>query len=74
MVWDENLLLWNPERAPFGVLNGWLPKESNMVKEDVLKEIKTKLSKKILKVYEKSPRQTYIDLKPEDILSLSKQW
>ena len=36
--------------------------------EDVLKEIKDKLSKKILKVYEKSPRRIYIDLKPEDIL------
>ena len=38
-----------------------------MVKKDVLKEIKDKLSEKILKVYEKSARRTYIDLKPEDI-------
>ena len=37
--------------------------------EDVLKEIKDKLSKKILKVYEKSPRRIYIDLKPEDIFA-----
>jgi len=35
---------------------------------DVLKEIKDKLSKKILKVYEKSPRRTYIDLKLRNIL------
>lgn len=35
--------------------------------EDVLKKIKDKLSKKILKAYEKSPRRTYIDLRPEDI-------
>ena len=38
-----------------------------MTKKDVLQEIKDKLSKKILKVYEKSPRRIYIDLKPEDI-------
>lgn len=35
--------------------------------EDVLKEIKDKLSKRILKLYQKSPRRAYIDLKPEDI-------
>ena len=34
---------------------------------NVLEEIKDKLSKKILKVYEKSPRRTYSDLKPADI-------
>ena len=34
---------------------------------DVLKKIKDKFSKKILKVYEKSPRRAYIDLKPKDI-------
>jgi NADH:ubiquinone oxidoreductase subunit C len=38
-----------------------------MPKKDVLKEIKDKFSEKILKVYEKSPRRAYIDLKPEDI-------
>ncbi len=40
-----------------------------MVEKDMLKEIKDKLSEKILKVYEKSPRRIYIDLKPEDIPS-----
>ena len=35
--------------------------------KDMLKEIKDKLSEKILKVYQKSPRRTYIDLKPKDI-------
>ncbi len=38
-----------------------------MAKKDVLKEIKDKLSKKILKVYEKSSRRAYIDLRPDDI-------
>jgi NADH:ubiquinone oxidoreductase subunit C len=38
-----------------------------MPKKDVLKEIKDKFSEKILKVYEKSARRTYIDLRPEDI-------
>lgn len=38
-----------------------------MVKKDVFKEIKDKLSKKVLRVYEKTPRRAYIDLKPEDI-------
>jgi NADH:ubiquinone oxidoreductase subunit C len=38
-----------------------------MTKRDVLKEIKDKFSEKILKVYEKSPRRVYIDLKPGDI-------
>jgi NADH:ubiquinone oxidoreductase subunit C len=38
-----------------------------MVKENILQKIESKLSKKILKVYEKSPRRIYIDLKPESI-------
>jgi len=44
-------------------------KPASPIRGDVLKEIKNKLSKKILKVYEKSPRRTYIDLKPQDIPS-----
>ncbi|MCD5390626.1 NADH-quinone oxidoreductase subunit C [candidate division NPL-UPA2 bacterium] len=38
-----------------------------MVKKDVLKEIKDKFSERILKLWEKSPRRIYIDLKAEDI-------
>ena len=37
--------------------------------KDMLKEIKDKLSEKILKVYQKTPRRIYIDLKPEDIFA-----
>jgi len=44
-------------------------KSASPAGEDVLKEIKNKLSEKILKIFQKSPRRIYIDLKPEDILA-----